>query len=60
MGFHLVVRTKGNGKLIAFSGCKAFEFIDSRVGGKEGFNDSIGVSLVSRVTMRMQVLPEVF
>ena len=60
MGFHLVICIKGNGKLIAFSGYKAFKFIDSRVGGKEGFNNNIGVSLVSKVIMRIQVLLEVF
>ena len=60
MGFYFIIHIKGNRKLIAFSGYKAFKFIDSRVRGKEGFNNSISVSLISKVTMYMQVLPEVF
>jgi len=60
MGFYLIICTKGNRKLIAFSSYKAFKFIDSRVRGKEGFNNNIGVSLINKVTMRIQVLPEVF
>ena len=54
------ISIKGDRKLIAFSYYKAFKFVDSRVRGKEGFDNSIDVSLISKVIMLIQVLPEVF